>query len=230
LVPHLTPPHLSHCKCNGPLSSPALRERTLLALDAASRLRLSADGLGNMGMSTFFQNRFVNWVLAFNCMLWAFGSVPSANAQEADPRITGSCTPRTQDQGPWDCKVNKWIEAQCQTNKSTGYDDVWKPVRNADEASELLKTMYLKLGGPIKFSQWLACQGFSPINFFSPQVQFPSSRDSGISVHMQITYSPQKSPFSATWSAYFFANQADFLIDIDNFGQIKKIEQSYSYE
>ncbi len=65
-----------------------------------------------------------NGVAALTALLWAFTSMPGANAQEADPRITGSCTPRTQDQGPWDCKITKFIRVENQTNKSTNFDEV----------------------------------------------------------------------------------------------------------
>jgi hypothetical protein len=183
-----------------------------------------------MGMSAILRNGFVNWVAALTAVLCALGWVPNASAQDSDPRITGSCTPRTQDQGPWDCKINKWIEVQCPTNKSTGYDDVWKSIRNVDEASELLKSMYLKLGGLVKFSEWLGCQGFNRVYFFSPMVQFPSIPDNDISVHMWIMYSPEKSPFPVSWANYFIANGAHFEIYFDNFGQVKKIQHGYSYE
>ena len=152
-----------------------------------------------------------------------------SQAQDADPRISGTCTPRTQDQGPWDCKINKWIGAESQTNKSTGYDEVWNSVRSVDEASELLKTMYLKLGGPEKFYQWLSGQGFTNVQMFSPSVQLPKM-DDAVSIRISIYYRPKISPFPASWLGYFFANDAYFDIAIDNFGQVKKIEHVYRYE
>lgn len=145
-----------------------------------------------------------------------------ARAQEVDPRITGTCTPRTQDQGPWDCKINKLIKVQCQTNKSAGYDEVWKSIRNADEASELLKSMYLKLGGPVKFSQWLGCKGFGYVQMFSPLVEFPRP-DTGVSVQIGISYSRENPPFPIFWLNYLLSTGGDFEIEIDNFGQVKNV-------
>jgi hypothetical protein len=182
-----------------------------------------------MAMSAIFQNRFVNGVAALTAVLWALGAVPSASAQDADPRITGSCTPRTQDQGPWDCKINKFIRVENQTNKSTNYDEVWKSVRSVDEASELLKSMYLKLGGPTKFFQWLSSQGFTYVQMFSPNIEHPNS-DNEVSIRMGIYYVPKTSPIPVTWGAYLFAYGAFCQIDIDNFGQIKKIEHRYEFE
>jgi len=175
-------------------------------------------------MSAIFQTRFVNGVAALTAVLWALGSVPNASAQDADPRITGSCTPRTQDQGPWDCKITKIIRDDCLGVKSTGYDEVWKSVRNADEASALLKSMYLKLDGPIKFSQWLGCQGFSHVQIFSPAVEFPGMLLDNQSIHIGISYSHGQAPFRTFWLTYPFSTGGDFEIDIDNFGQIKNIK------
>lgn len=146
-------------------------------------------------------------------------------AQDADQRISGTCTPHTQDQGPWDCKINKLIKVQCLTEKSSGYDEVWKPIRNAEEASEILKTMYLKLDGPIKFSQWLSCQNFDYVQIFSPAVEFRIS--TGVehaSVHIGISYSRDHAPIPNFWLTYLLTTGGDFEIDIDNFGQIKNIE------
>ena len=148
-----------------------------------------------------------------------------SQAQDADPRISGTCTPHTQDQGPWDCKINKLIKVQCLSGKSTGYDEVWKPVRNADEASALLKSMYLKLGGPVKFSQWLGCQGFSYVQIFSPAVEFGTTTGvESASVHIGISYSRDHAPFPNFWLTYLLTTGGDFEIDIDNFGQIKNIQ------
>ena len=175
-------------------------------------------------MSAIFQNRIVKWVLALAAVLWAFTWMPSANAQDADPRITGTCAPRTQDQGPWDCKITKTIRDDCPTKKSTAYDEVWKLVRNADEAAILLKSMYLNLGGPVKFSQWLGCQGFGYVQMFSPAVEFPGMLPVGQSIHVGISYSRENPPFPIFWLTYFLSTGGDFEIDIDNFGQIKNIQ------
>ena len=181
-------------------------------------------------MSAIIRNRYVKWVLALTAVLCALGSVPSASAQDADPRITGSCTPHTQDQGPWDCKITKTIRDNCLGAKSTGYDEVWKSVRNADDASELLKSMYLKLGGPVKFSQWLMCQGFSHVQIFSTAVEFPGMLLDNQSIHIGLNYDPKIAPFPAPWDAYFFSYGSSVDIDIDNFGQIKKIRQGNTFE
>ena len=151
-----------------------------------------------------------------------------SQAQDADPRISGTCTPHTQDQGPWDCKINRSIKVQCQADKSKSYDEVWRSVRNADEASEILKMMYLKLGGPVKFSQWLGCQGFEQVQMFSPAVEFPGMSVGNISIHIGIAYSPNEAKFPAPLWARFFAHGANFEIDIDNFGQIKNIRHGYT--
>jgi hypothetical protein len=143
-----------------------------------------------------------NGVAALAAVLWAFTCMPSANAQDADLPMMGTCTPRTQDQGPWDCQINKLIKVQCLSEKSGGYDEVWKSVRNSDEASELLKSIYLKLGGPIKFSQWLSCQGFSHVQMFSPAVEFGTTRVGGVSVHIGISYHRYQAPFPNFWLTY----------------------------
>ena len=175
-------------------------------------------------MSAILQNRFVNWFAASIAVLWVLGWVPSASAQDADPRISGTCTPRTQEQGPWDCKINKLIKVQCLSEKSTGYEEVWKLVRNEDEASALSKSMYLKLDGPIKFSQWLGCQDFSHVQIFSPAVEFPGMLPVGQSIHIGISHSHGQAPFPTFWLTYLFSTGGDFEIDIDNFGQIKNIK------
>ena len=182
-----------------------------------------------MGMNMIFQNWFVNGVAALAAVLVALGSVPSASAQDADPRITGSCTPHTQDQGPWDCKINKLIRVVSQINKSPNYDKVWKSVRGVDEASELLKTTYLNLGGPRKFYQWLSVQGFTYVQMFSPSVEHPNS-DKEVSIRLGIYYSPKISPLPDTWPANFFEYDVYFEIQIDNFGQVSKIDHTYISE
>ncbi len=178
-------------------------------------------------MSAIFQNKFGNWVLALTSVLCAFTWMPSANAQDADSRITGSCTPRTQDQGPWDCKINKLIRNDCLGIKSNAYDEVWRLVRNSDEAAILLKSMYLNLGGPVKFSQWLGCQGFDYVQMFSPQADSsnaPTMFNRGVTVHFGISYSRENPPFPIFWLTYFLTTGGDFEIDIDKFGQIKNIQ------
>ncbi len=64
---------------------------------------------------------------------------------------------------------------------------------------------------------------------FSPNIEYPNSEKEG-SIRMGIYFVPKTSPIPVTWDAYLFAYGAFCQIDIDNFGQIKKIKYQYIYE
>ena len=154
--------------------------------------------------------------------------VPGAMAQNAASALSGSCIPHTQEQGPWDCKVAKVVNLECLESKVILYDDAWKLVRNSDEAVILLKSVYSRLNDPLKFSQWLACQGFKAN--MGPAVIVPNFRNYE-SIVYNFSYSTKSPPFPVSWLEKLFgAYGADIVIFLDNFGQIKEIKQGYSFE
>lgn len=157
--------------------------------------------------------------------------VPFASAQEVDPNMSGTCTPHRQEQGPWDCSIPNGLRSKCSEGTMTGRDPIWKLVRTIDDADALLRSMYLNLEGPVKFAQWLTCQGIDTGVSNSTSSGSPGT---GNRITIKFGFTTDKGPFEIPRNIYYLylfkPYGANITVFTDEFGQISRIEHDYSFE
>ena len=164
----------------------------------------------------------------FSVLLCA--ATPAVSPEDFSSYVSGTCIPRSEIQGSWDCLIIKEIRPTCPERTIKNYDQIWKLVKNEDEAAILIKSMYVNLEGPLKFGAWLACQGFTVQVFSKSAEGFPEYRETE-PVSINIGYSTKvKTPFPLSWLPYLLSYGAFVQIAIDKYGQISKINQTYTYE
>lgn len=72
----------------------------------------------------------------------------------------GSCIPRSQAEGPWDCKY-KSAKVICNHDKYPAPSEEWKSLYGSEQAKNYIKKKYIYYNNLVEFLDWFSCQGFS---------------------------------------------------------------------
>jgi hypothetical protein len=154
------------------------------------------------------------------------------NAETNMEAELGDCVPTGQERGPWNCKIKKPLVVTCQKKKDKKYDAVWSLVRNENDAAVLLNSMYVGFASPLKFSEWLSCQGFE-VTLYSKSALGYSGQPENESLSIKVVYhvADGNLPFPLSWGQWILKPSiGDFAIAIDIFGEIKTIKHGYTFE
>lgn len=158
-----------------------------------------------------------------------FLSATNVKAEDSSSGLIGTCVPLTKEKGPWACSV-PYQAVNCRTGNVHQLDADWKTIKDGEDAKILLKSKYKSIGGPIPFSQWLACQGFQ-VEMFSPELKgFTKDETRSLVINFEYQNAPSP-PFPLPWTVWLLrVPSSGFSIFIDSNGEVDKIQYNNTFE